>query len=47
LVGDVQVGAAVAAFGVRLGVVMVLRSLEFEGQKSPDNFGSATLSVAW
>jgi lipid A 3-O-deacylase len=44
LVGDVLGGAAVSGFGLRLGLTYVLRSREFEGQHSPDNFGSVTLS---
>jgi len=47
LVGDIQAGLAVAALGVRIGVVYVLRSPEFKGQQSPDNFGSLTVSIAW
>jgi hypothetical protein len=44
LVGDVVVGAAVSGLGLRLGMTLVQRSLEFEGQNSPDRFGSFTLS---
>jgi len=46
LVGDVQFGVAAAALGVRAGLVYVLRSREFHGQKEPDHFGSITISIA-
>ncbi len=44
LVGDVLAGVAISDFGLRLGLTYVLRSREFKGQHSPDNFGSITLS---
>jgi hypothetical protein len=43
-VGDISVGVAVAGRGLRLGMTLVQRSLEFVGQNSPDRFGSFTLS---
>jgi hypothetical protein len=46
LVGDFQFGIAAAALGVRGGLVYVMRSREFEGQKEPDHFGSITISIA-
>jgi hypothetical protein len=47
LVGDVQFGVAAAALGVRVGVVYIMRTREFEGQVSPDHFGSITASFSW
>jgi hypothetical protein len=46
LVGDFQFGIAAAAFGIRGGLVYVLRSREFETQARPDHFGSVTISIA-
>ncbi len=46
LVGDFQFGIAAAAFGIRGGLVYVLRSREFETQDRPDHFGSITFSIA-
>jgi len=44
LVGDLVTGAVVSGLGMRLGFSYVVRSPEFEGQNSPDRFGSLTLS---
>jgi lipid A 3-O-deacylase len=44
LVGDVLGGVAVSGLGMKLGFTYVLRSREFKGQNSPDNFGSVALS---
>jgi hypothetical protein len=44
LVGDVLGGIAVSGLGLKLGLTYIYRSREFQGQKSPDNFGSITLS---
>ena len=44
LVGDLVGGAVISGLGMRLGFSYVVRSREFEGQRSPDHFGSLTLS---
>ena len=44
LVGDLVAGVAASGLGMRLGFSYVVRSPEFEGQGSPDRFGSLTLS---
>ena len=44
LVGDLSVGVALAAAGVRLAFTHTLRSPEFAGQRRPDHFGSLLLA---
>jgi hypothetical protein len=44
-VGEVQFGLEIGWDRYRLAVTQVFRSKSFEGQDSPDAFGSVTLSV--
>jgi len=43
-VGDLQAGAAIQMHSLRLTYTQILRTKEFKGQKSPDNFGSLSIS---
>ncbi len=43
-VADVEGGAAIIVYGVRLTATEVIRSQEFEGQRGPDVFGSISAS---
>ncbi len=45
LVGDLQAGAAVSWHGMRLAYTQVVRTKEFDGQRSAHLFGSVSLSV--
>lgn len=44
LVGDLQAGAALQYDGWRLAYTHILRTREFDGQDTPDRFGSLSLS---
>ncbi len=43
-VGDLQAGAAIQVHSLRLTYTQILRTKEFRGQTSPDNFGSLSIS---
>jgi lipid A 3-O-deacylase len=47
LVGELQAGIVFTLGNVRLGYAHVLRTPEFKGQGSPDNYGAITLSVGF
>lgn len=44
-VGDIQMGLAVTYHDVRIGYTHVLRSKEFEGQRSGDSFGAVSVTA--